>query len=38
MLGHGKSPCLLACALLTPVDVDYGGSGFAVFNMAVLLE
>lgn len=38
VLGYGKSPCFWACALLVSVDVGCGSSGFAVFNMAIMLE
>jgi hypothetical protein len=39
-VGHsyGKSPCFSRCALSSSVDVDYGGSAFAVLNMAVIQE
>jgi len=37
-LGHGKSPCFSRWGFLTHVDVDYVGSGFAVFNIAVIRE
>jgi hypothetical protein len=35
---HGKSPWFSRCVLFSAVDVDYGSSGFAVFNMTVIQE
>jgi hypothetical protein len=38
VIRHGKSPCFLAYAILASIYVDYGGSAFAVFNIAGIQE